>query len=215
MKKLSLLIVLLLGLYIQDSEAKTFDLFKLPYPTDALEPVISKQTVELHHGKHVQTYINNLNDLIKGTPYENMSLEDIVKQSDGAIFNNGAQAWNHELYFYTFSPNGGGEPSGALAEAIKKQYGNFDAFKKEFNEASTAIFGSGWSWLAKDKDGKLVILKESNAGNPLKAGLTPLIGFDVWEHSYYLDYQNRRADHVKALWDIIDWNVVENRFNNK
>jgi len=215
MKKLSLLIALSIGLFIQNNiEAKTFDLFKLPYPTNALEPVISKQTVELHHGKHVQTYVNNLNDLIKGTPFENMTLEEIVKQSDGAIFNNGAQAWNHEFYFYTFSPNGGGNPSGALADAINKQYGSFDAFKKEFNDASTAIFGSGWSWLAKDKDGKLVILKESNAGNPLKAGLTPLIGFDVWEHSYYLDYQNKRADHVKALWDIIDWKVVENRFNN-
>lgn len=214
MKKLSVLIMLIIGTFM-NSEAKTFDLFKLPYPTNALEPAISQQTVELHHGKHVLAYINNLNNLIKGTQFENLSLEEIVKQSDGPIFNNGAQAWNHEFYFYTFSPNGGGTPSGALADAINKQYGSFDAFKKEFNDASVAIFGSGWSWLAKDKDGKLVILKESNAGNPLKAGLTPLIGFDVWEHSYYLDYQNRRADHVNALWDIIDWKVVEKRFNAK
>jgi len=192
-----------------------FKLFNLPYESSALAPVISQQTVELHHGKHVQTYITNLNNLIKGTPFESMSLEEIVKQSDGPIFNNGAQTWNHEFYFYTFSPNGGGAPSGPLADAINKQFGNFDAFKKEFNDASVAIFGSGWSWLAKDKDGKLSILKESNAGNPLKAGLTSLIGFDVWEHSYYLDYQNRRADHIKALWDIIDWKVVEKRFEGK
>lgn len=215
MKKLTVLIVLVLGLFIQNSDAKTFDLFKLPYPTNALEPVISKQTVELHHGKHVQAYLDKLNKLIQGTQFENATLEDIVRKSDGDIFNNAAQVWNHEIYFYTFSPNGGGAPSGALAEAINKQYGSFDAFKKEFNDASTAIFGSGWSWLAKDKSGKLVILKESNAGNPLKAGLTALLGFDVWEHSYYLDYQNKRADHVNALWNIIDWKVVEKRFEEK
>lgn len=212
MKKLTVLIVLALGLFIQNSDAKTFDLFKLPYPTNALEPVISKQTVELHHGKHVQAYLDKMNKLIQGTQFENATLEDIVRKSEGDLFNNAAQVWNHEIYFNTFSPNGGGTPSGALAEAINKQYGSFEAFKKEFNDASTAIFGSGWSWLAKDKSGKLVILKESNAGNPLKAGLTTLIGFDVWEHSYYLDYQNKRADHVNALWNIIDWKVVEKRF---
>ncbi|MDR1525394.1 MAG: superoxide dismutase [Tannerella sp.] len=201
-----------MGTNIQNSNAKEFVLFKLPYGNDALEPVISKQTVDFHYGKHVQAYINNLNSLIKGTAFENASLEDIVKNSDGGIFNNGAQVWNHEFYFNTFSPNGGGEPAGALAEAIKSQYGSFDNFKKEFNAASVSLFGSGWAWVSKDKSGKLVITKESNAGNPLKSGLTPLIGFDVWEHSYYLDYQNRRADHINALWNIIDWKVVEKRF---
>ncbi|MDR0349489.1 MAG: superoxide dismutase [Tannerella sp.] len=215
MKKLTVSVVFITALFIQNSEAKTFDLFKLPYSANALEPVISQKTVELHHGKHVSAYINNLNDLIKETKFENSSLEDIVIHSDGAIFNNAAQAWNHEFYFYSFSPNGGGTPSGALADAINKQFGSFDAFKKEFNDASTAIFGSGWSWLAKDNEGNLVILKESNAGNPLKAGLTPLIGFDVWEHAYYPDYQNRRADYVNALWNIIDWKIVEKRFDGK
>lgn len=198
-----------------NSSAKVFELFKLPYANNALEPVISQQTVELHHGKHVQTYVNNLNNLIKETPFENSSLEDIVKYSDGGIFNNAAQVWNHEFYFYTFTPNGGGAPSGALAEAINKQFGSFEDFKKEFNAASVSLFGSGWAWVSKDKSGKLVITKESNAGNPLKSGTTPLIGFDVWEHSYYVDYQNRRADHISALWNIIDWKVVEKRFEGK
>ena len=201
-----------MGTNVENSNAQAFELFKLPYESNALEPVISKQTVEFHHGKHVQAYLNNLNNLIKGTPFEKSSLEEIVKNSDGGIFNNAAQVWNHEFYFYTFSPKGGGAPSGALAEAINKQFGSFEDFKKEFNAASVSLFGSGWAWLAKDKSGKLVILKESNAGNPLKAGLVPLIGFDVWEHSYYLDYQNRRADHISVLWDIIDWKVVEKRF---
>jgi len=204
-----------MGANVQSSNAQAFELFKLPYESNALEPVISKQTVEFHHGKHVQAYVNNLNNLIKGTPFENASLVDIVKHSDGGIFNNAAQVWNHEFYFYTFSKTGSGKPSGALAEAINKQFGSFEDFKKEFNAASVSLFGSGWAWVAKDKSGKLVILKESNAGNPLKAGLIPLIGFDVWEHSYYLDYQNRRADHISALWDIIDWKVVEKRFEGK
>ena len=219
MKKLFILsaslILLVMGANVQSSNAQAFELFKLPYESNALEPVISKQTVEFHHGKHVQAYVNNLNNLIKGTPFENASLVDIVKHSDGGIFNNAAQVWNHEFYFYTFSKTGSGKPSGALAEAINKQFGSFEDFKKEFNAASVSLFGSGWAWVAKDKSGKLVILKESNAGNPLKAGLVPLIGFDVWEHSYYLDYQNRRADHISALWDIIDWKVVEKRFEGK
>jgi Fe-Mn family superoxide dismutase len=202
-----------MGANVQNSNAKEFVLFKLPYGNDALEPVISKETVDFHYGKHVQTYVDNLNRLIKGTPFENASLEEIVKSSEGAIFNNGAQVWNHEFYFNTFSPNGGGEPSGALAEAIKSQYGSFDNFKNELNAASVSLFGSGWAWVSKDKDGKLVITRESNAGNPLKSGLTPLIGFDVWEHAYYLDYRNRRAEHINALWKIIDWTVVAKRFD--
>jgi Fe-Mn family superoxide dismutase len=212
---LLILILLVMGANIQNGTAKDFELFKLPYASDALAPVISKETVDLHHGKHVQAYITNLNNLKKGTPFDNSSLEEIVKYSDGAIFNNAAQVWNHEVYFNQFSPNGGGAPSGALAEAINKKFGSFDDFKKEFSAATVSIFGSGWSWLAKDKAGNLVVLKESNAGNTIKGGYTALIGFDVWEHSYYLDYQNRRADHVNALWNIIDWKVVEKRFEGK
>ena len=204
-----------MGTNVQNSNAQAFELFKLPYESNALEPVISRQTVEFHHGKHVQAYVNNLNNLIKGTTFENSTLVDIVKYSEGGIFNNAAQVWNHEFYFYTFSPTGGGAPSGALAEAINKQFDSFEDFKKEFNTASVTLFGSGWAWVAKDKSGKLVITKESNAGNPLKAGLVALIGFDVWEHSYYLDFQNRRADHINALWNIIDWKVVEKRFEEQ
>lgn len=190
-----------------------FELFKLPYATDALEPVIGRQTVELHYGKHTQTYLNNLNNLLPGSPFENATLEEIVKKADGPIFNNGAQVMNHEIYFTTFSSNGGGAPVGALARAINETFGDFENFKKEFNAASVSIFGSGWCWLAKDSAGKLSILKEGNAGNPLRSGLVPLLGFDVWEHSYYLDYQNRRADHVNELWKIIDWKVVEERYS--
>ena len=203
---------IILILIIQNNTIMAFELFKLPYATDALEPVISKRTVELHWGKHVQTYVNNLNNLIKGTEFENATLEEIIKKSDGGIFNNGAQVWNHEFYFNTFSKNGGGSPTGPLAEAINKTYGGFEEFKKEFTTASTSLFGSGWVWLSKDKEGKLSIQKESNAGNPIRVGLIPLLGFDVWEHSYYLDYENRRVEHIENLWKIIDWRIVEDRY---
>jgi len=196
----------------QKTTTMKFELPKLPYATDALEPVIGKQTIELHWGKHLQTYITNLNNLIQGTKFENADLETIVKESDGAIFNNAGQTLNHNIYFLSFSPNGGGEPKGKLAEAIKAKWGSFEEFKKEFNAAGTAVFGSGWVWLAKDKDGKLEITKEANAGNPITKGMVPLLGFDVWEHAYYLDYQNRRADHLTELWKIIDWNAVEARY---
>lgn len=189
-----------------------FEKVALPYATDALEPVIGKQTVELHYGKHHQAYVDNLNKLVVGTKFENADLETIVKESDGAIFNNAGQTLNHNLYFTSFSPNGGGEPKGKLADAIKEQFGSFDKFKEEFNAAGASLFGSGWVWLAKDGSGKLSIEKESNAGNPLTKGLTPILGFDVWEHSYYLDYQNRRADHLKELWKIINWDVVSKRY---
>ncbi|MFW9597426.1 MAG: superoxide dismutase [Paludibacter sp.] len=189
-----------------------FELPVLPYEVNALEPVIGKQTVELHYGKHYQTYLTNLNNLVPGTKYENMELVDIVKQSEGPVFNNAGQALNHFIYFLSFSPNGGGEPSGKLAEAIKAQYGDFENFKKEFNAAAVSVFGSGWAWLAKDASGKLYIEKEPNGSNPVVKGLEPLLGFDVWEHAYYLDYQNRRADHVNALWSIVDWKAVESRY---
>jgi Fe-Mn family superoxide dismutase len=189
-----------------------FELVKLPYAVDGLEPVISKQTIEFHHGKHLQTYVNNLNNLIQGTKFESASLETIVKESEGAIFNNAGQILNHNLYFTQFSPNGGGTPSGRLATAINAAYGSFENFQKEFETAGAGLFGSGWVWLAADKDGKLSITKEANAGNPVTKGLKPLLGFDVWEHAYYLDYQNRRADHLKELWKIVDWKAVEARY---
>lgn len=196
----------------QKKTAMKFELPKLPYATDALEPVIGKQTIELHYGKHLQTYITNLNNLIQGTKFENADLETIVKESDGAIFNNAGQTLNHNIYFLSFSPNGGGEPKGKLADAINAEWGSFENFKKEFVAAGVSVFGSGWVWLAKDKNGKLQITKEANAGNPITKGLVPLLGFDVWEHAYYLDYQNRRADHLAELWKIIDWNAVSARY---
>ena len=191
-----------------------FEMPILPYALDALEPVISKTTIDLHYGKHLQAYVNNLNNLVLGTEFENATLEEICKKAEGAVFNNGGQVWNHTFYFNTFSPDGGSIPSGVLAEAINKTFGDFENFKKEFNTASMGLFGSGWTWLSKNRDGKLVITKESNAGNPLKSGVTPLLCFDVWEHAYYVDYQNRRADYLNAIWKIIDWKIVENRFEN-
>lgn len=193
-------------------ENMNFEKVALPYATDALEPVISKETVELHYGKHHQAYVDNLNKLVVGTKFENADLETVVKESDGGIFNNAGQILNHNLYFTSFKKDGGGEPQGKLGEAINEQFGSFEKFKEEFNAAGTTVFGSGWVWLAKDASGKLSIEKESNAGNPITKGLTPILGFDVWEHSYYLDYQNRRADHLKELWKIIDWEVVSNRY---
>jgi len=188
------------------------ELPKLPYDASSLEPFISQKTIEFHYGKHHQTYVNNLNNLIKGTPFENASLEEIIKNADGGIFNNRAQVWNHTFYFYQFSKEGKKAPSGELANAISQQFGSFDNFKSEFSKASVSLFGSGWVWLSVNNDGKLVITQESNAGNPLRNGLKPILTCDVWEHAYYLDYQNRRADYVEAFWNLIDWNVIEKRF---
>ncbi len=185
---------------------------RLPYASDELAPAISQETVDYHYGKHEKAYIDNLNKLIENTQYADMDLEDIIRKSDGALFNNASQAWNHIFYFFTFSPDGGGEPTGDLRKAIDEQFGSFDDFKKEFVEAGVKIFGSGWVWLAKDTQGKLFIIQKSNAGNPLTDGLIPLLTFDVWEHAYYLDYQNRRADALNKLWDIIDWDVVSSRY---
>jgi Fe-Mn family superoxide dismutase len=189
-----------------------FELVQLPYSAEALEPVISKQTIDFHYGKHLQTYVNNLNNLTVGTEFENAELETIVKKADGGIFNNAGQVLNHNLYFTQFAPNGGGEPVGKLAEAIVATWGSFAAFQQAFETAGVGLFGSGWVWLARDADGKLSIDKYPNAGNPLTKGLTPILCFDVWEHAYYIDYQNRRADHLKELWKIVDWSAVEKRF---
>jgi len=189
-----------------------FELPELPYADDALEPTISKKTIEFHHGKHHQKYVNKLNDLKEGSEFEDSSLEDIIREADGGIFNNGAQVWNHTFYFDSLSPDGGGEPTGELAEAIKKDFGSFSDFKEKFNDTAGSLFGSGWVWLVKSKDGSLKILQGQNAENPLRNGHTPLFTCDVWEHAYYLDYQNKRPDYVKSFWDVVDWKKVENRF---
>jgi Fe-Mn family superoxide dismutase len=189
-----------------------FELPPLPYALDALEPHISQKTLEFHHGKHHQAYVNNLNNLVPGSAFEDADLEKIIKEADGGIFNNGAQVWNHTFYFNSFSPNGGGEPKGELAEAINKAFGSFDAFKDEFSKAAATLFGSGWAWLVKKDDGSLEIVKESNAGNPLRSGVTPILTCDVWEHAYYLDKQNKRPDYIADFWKVIDWNIVGGRY---
>ncbi|MDE6321028.1 MAG: superoxide dismutase [Muribaculaceae bacterium] len=185
---------------------------QLPYPTDALAPAISKETVDFHYGKHEKAYIDNLNRLIQGSEFEDMELEEVIRHAKGPLFNNASQAWNHIFYFFSFSPDGGGEPEGELGDAIRAQFGSFEKFKEEFVAAGVGIFGSGWVWLSRDNDGRLFITTTSNAGNPLTDGLTPILTFDVWEHAYYLDYQNRRKDALEALWSIIDWDVVESRY---
>jgi Fe-Mn family superoxide dismutase len=189
-----------------------FELPKLNYSPDALVPYIAKQTIDFHYGKHHQAYVNNLNNLVTGTRFENASLEQIIREADGPVFNNGAQIWNHTFYFESFSPSGKRIPDGALADAITRTFGSFDAFREQFTKSAVTLFGSGWAWLVKNDDGKLEILQESNAGNPLKKGLTPLLTCDVWEHAYYLDYQNRRPDYVQAFWNILDWKVIGKRF---
>ncbi len=190
----------------------TYEQPQLPYDHDALEPAISKETVDYHYGKHEKAYIDNLNRLIKGTEYEDEELEDIITHSSGALFNNASQAWNHIFYFFTFSPDGRREPTGELRKAIDRDFGSFEKFKEAFVEAGVGLFGSGWVWLSRDEKGKLLITQGPNAGNPLTDGLTPLLTFDVWEHAYYLDYKNRRADALARLWDIVDWEIVEGRF---
>lgn len=189
-----------------------FRLIELPYATDALEPVISKQTIELHHGKHLQGYVNKLNALISGTDLEGKSLEEIVAESEAATYDNAGQVLNHNLYFTQFSPDGGGKPHGELNDAIKREWGTFEEFQQAMESAAVALFGSGWVWLTENGDGELEIIKMVNGGNPVRLGFKPLLGFDVWEHAYYLDYANRRADHVKALWSIIDWTTIEKRY---
>ena len=192
---------------------KKFELMTLPYAEDALEPVISSETIGFHYGKHLLTYVNNLNTLLSDTPLEGLPLEEIVKKAEGGILNNAGQILNHEMYFLQFKhPTENNIPTGTIADAIMKNFGSFDAFKEEFQKKGSTLFGSGWVWLSADQNGNLIITQETNAANPIQKGLTPLLTFDVWEHAYYLDYQNRRADHLAALWQIVDWDIIEQRY---
>lgn len=186
----------------------------LPYAKDALAPVISAETIEYHYGKHHQAYVTNLNNLIKGTEFENSTLEEIVLKSSGGIFNNAAQVWNHTFYWNGFKPNGGGAPKGELTAAIDKAFGSFDEFKKQFSQKAMTTFGSGWAWLVKNKDGSLTLESTSNAGTPLTSGQTPLLTIDVWEHAYYVDYRNARAKYVEEFWSIVNWDFVEANFKS-
>lgn len=187
-----------------------FTLPELPYPENALEPVISAQTISFHYGKHHKAYVDNLNKLAAGTRYEQASLEEIILHSEGGIFNNGAQVWNHTFYWNCLKP-GGSEIPETLLNALHRDFGSLESFKEEFTKAAATLFGSGWAWLAEDKDGKLIILQESNAGNPLKKGLKPLLTCDVWEHAYYIDKQNRRPDYIAEFWNIINWEFVSSQ----
>lgn len=197
-----------------ETPAATFTLIELPYEMSALAPNVSEETLRYHHGKHLQTYVNNVNNLIADTRFVTMTLEDIVRQADGSLYNNAAQVLNHNLYFLALAPATVAKhaPEGPLAAAIKRDFGSFEAMKVQLAKAATSLFGSGWVWLAENRNGNLVILSESNAGNPLRHGLTPLLGIDVWEHAYYIDYRNDRARSIDQLWDVIDWQVVEDRY---
>lgn len=191
-----------------------FELMALSYAPEALEPVISKETIAFHHGKHLAGYVNNLNGLLEGSPLAGLSLEEIMLKAEGGMLNNAGQILNHNLYFGQFcAPKADNYPVGKLAQAIVRDFASFDAFKEEFQKKGATLFGSGWVWLSADKEGKLVITQESNAANPIQKGLKPLLTFDVWEHAYYLDYQNRRPDHLAALWQIVDWEIIERRLS--
>ncbi len=185
---------------------------ELPYALNALAPHISKETLEFHHGKHHNTYVTNLNNLIKGTEFETMSLEDTVMKASGGMFNNAAQIWNHTFYWHCLSPNGGGEPSGALAEAINKTFGSFAQFKDAFSKTSITTFGSGWGWLIKNSDGSLALMSTGNAATPMTEGKTALLTCDVWEHAYYIDYRNARPKYVDAFWNLVNWDFVSKNF---
>jgi Fe-Mn family superoxide dismutase len=184
----------------------------LPYAMDALQPHISKETLEYHYGKHHQAYVTNLNNLIKGTEYENASLEEIIKKSSGGVFNNSAQVWNHTFFWNCMAPNAGGAPTGALADAINAKYGSFDKFKEEFTKSCVTNFGSGWTWLVKKGDGSVDIVNTSNAGTPLTTADKPLLTCDVWEHAYYIDYRNARPKFVEAFWNVVNWDFVAKNF---
>ena len=189
----------------------SFELPQLPYEMNALAPYIDQRTIEFHYGKHHKTYVDKLNGLVPGTEFENASLEDIIKKADGGIFNNGAQVWNHTFYWEGLAPNAGGQPTGKVLDQIKDGFGSFEDFKNKFSTAAATLFGSGWVWLVKNADNKLEIVQESNAGNPLRDGKTPILTCDVWEHAYYLDYQNKRPDYIEAFWKLVNWEKVAER----
>ena len=191
-----------------------FELPKLPYALDALAPHISKETLEYHYGKHHQAYVNKLNTLVAGTEFENKSLEEIIKKSSGPIFNNAAQDWNHTFYWHCMSPKGGNEPTGKLADAIKKSFGSFDAFKEKFIQTSINQFASGWGWLAKNAEGNLEVFSTGNAGTPMTDGKKALLTCDVWEHAYYIDTRNDRPKYVNNFWNIVNWDFVAENFNS-
>ncbi len=186
----------------------TFTLPPLPYDMDALAPHISRETLEYHYGKHHQAYVNNLNKLIADSDFATMSLEEVIKKSSGGMFNNAAQVWNHTFYWHCLSPNGGGEPTGKLADAINHTFGSFTAFQEQFTQAAIMTFGSGWAWLVQDKQGNLKITSTSNAGTPMTEGLTALMTCDVWEHAYYIDYRNARPDYLGAFWHLVNWDFI-------
>ncbi len=189
-----------------------FELPPLPYDKKALVPFISEETLEYHYGKHHQTYVNTLNNLILGTEFEGKPLEEIIKNSSGGIFNNAAQVWNHTFYWHCMKPNGGGQPAGELAEAINKTFGSFDKFKEDFTKTAIGTFGSGWAWLVKKADGSLALASTIGAGNPMTSGDTPLLTCDVWEHAYYIDYRNLRPKYVEAFWNLVNWDFVAKNF---
>jgi len=189
-----------------------FELPPLPYPKNALAPTISEETIDYHYGKHHQTYVTNLNNLVPGTEFENASLEDIIMKSSAGIFNNAAQVWNHTFYWRCLSPNGGGEPSGALADAINKAFGSFADFKQKFSTSAATNFGSGWTWLVKSEDGGVEIMNTSNAGTPMTSGKKALLTVDVWEHAYYIDYRNARPKYLESIWGIINWDFVAQNY---
>lgn len=186
-----------------------FTLPALPYAKNALQPHISEETLDYHYGKHHQAYVTNLNNLIPGTPFENLSLEEIMMKATGPIFNNAAQVWNHTFYWHSMAPNGGGEPTGKLAEAITKDFGSFAEFKEQFTKAAVGQFGSGWAWLVKNSEEKLEIMATGNAGNPMTENKIPLLTCDVWEHAYYIDYRNLRPKYVEAFWALVNWDFAE------
>ena len=184
----------------------------LPYDKNALAPTISAETIDYHYGKHHQAYVNNLNNLVPGTEFESMSLEDIVMKSSGGIFNNAAQVWNHTFYWNCLSPNGGGEPKGALADAINKAFGSFEEFKKKFSASAVGNFGSGWTWLVKNADGSVELVNTSNAGTPMTSGKKALLTIDVWEHAYYIDYRNLRPKYLEEIWKLVNWDFVAQQY---
>ncbi|MCH8531491.1 MAG: superoxide dismutase [Fe] [Saccharospirillum sp.] len=189
-----------------------FELPALPYDRTALEPHISAETLDYHHGKHHATYVTKLNGLVPGTEFEGKSLEEIIKSSSGGVFNNSAQIWNHTFYWHCLSPNGGGAPAGALADAINAKWGSFEAFQKEFDEKAVNNFGSSWTWLVKNSDGSLEIVNTSNAGTPITENKTPLLTVDLWEHAYYIDYRNARPKYLEAFWKLVNWEFATENF---